>query len=164
MFTELATVYYEELEKLYGEVEYFSGDPFHEGGHTKGIDLPKAGKNIVEGMSSVYPEAKWVFQGWGGNPKPALIKEVPSDNVIILDLDCDNRPQWEYRKGWNDKPWIWSMITNFGGNVGMFGRLDVIASEPFRALNHGEYSKSLKGIGAMMEGIDNNSGYLRTLV
>jgi len=35
--------------------------------------------------------------------------------------------------------------------------MDVLANEPFRALKHQEYSKSLKGIGAMMEGIENNS-------
>ncbi|MBI9061099.1 MAG: alpha-N-acetylglucosaminidase C-terminal domain-containing protein [Marinilabiliaceae bacterium] len=48
------------------------------------------------------------------------------------------------------------MILNFGGNVGMFGRMDAVVEEPFKALNHAEYSKGLKGIGGIMEGIENN--------
>ncbi|TKG93883.1 alpha-N-acetylglucosaminidase [Puteibacter caeruleilacunae] len=157
LFMEISGIYYEELKKLYGEVEYFSGDPFHEGGHTQGINLPEAGKNIVYGMRSKFPKSTWVFQGWGGNPRADLIQDINPEDLIILDLDCDNRPQWENRKGWSGKPWIWSMITNFGGNVGLFGRMDVMATEPIRALQHKEYSKNLVGIGAMMEGIDNNS-------
>ena len=157
LFDKVATIYYEELKKLYGDISYFSGDPFHEGGETTGIDLPLAGKHIIYGMKSSFPTSTWVFQGWGGNPQKSLISEVESDAVLILDLDCDNRPQWEERKGWEGKPWVWSTITNFGGNTGLFGRLDVIATEPFRALNHPEYSKNLQGIGAMMEGIENNS-------
>lgn len=157
LFDKIAKIYYQELKKLYGDVSFFSGDPFHEGGHTKGIDLPLAGKRIIYGMKDSFPASTWVFQGWGGNPQKDLISAVKNEDILILDLDCDNRPQWEDRKGWEGKPWVWSMITNFGGNTGLFGRMDVLATEPFRALNHPEYSKNLKGIGAMMEGIENNS-------
>lgn len=157
LFNDISKIYYEELKKLYGDVEYFSGDPFHEGGSTNGIDLPVAGKNIIYGMRASFPKSVWVFQGWGGNPLNELIKDISDEDLLILDLDCDNRPQWEERKGWNKKPWIWSAINNFGGNTGMFGRMDVIATEPFRALKHAEYSSNLKGIGAMMEGTENNS-------
>ncbi len=155
LFNSIAKIYYEELYNIYGDVEYFSGDPFHEGGNIHGIDLPNAGKNIIYGMRESFPKSTWVFQGWQGNPNENLLQDINEKDVIILDLDCDNRPQWEHRNGWK-KPWIWNTITNFGGNVGMFGRMDVIAQEPFRALHHKEYSKNLKGIGAMMEGIENN--------
>lgn len=157
LFPQIAKIYYEELKKLYGEVSFFSGDPFHEGGKTDGINLSKAGINIVYGMKSSFSKSIWVFQGWEGNPKGELLKNIANEDVLILDLDCDNTPQWENRNGWDGKPWIWSMITNYGANEGLFGRIDVIANEPFRALNHSKYPSSLKGIGAMMEGIENNS-------
>lgn len=155
LFIAMANTYYEEVKKIYGDIKYFSGDPFHEGGNSHGIDLAEAGKNIVFGMKDSYPNAIWVFQGWSGNPHSKLIAEIPNDNLIILDLDCDNRPQWIERNGWEDKPWIWSMVSNFGGNVGMFGRLDVINEQPHIAQK--KYGSNLKGIGAMMEGINNNS-------
>ena len=156
LFDKIARIYYEEVRKLYGDVHYFSGDPFHEGGHPSGIDLPRAGKNIVQGMNDIFSNTSWVFQGWGGNPKPGLLDSVEDDDILILDLDCDNRPQWINRNGWG-KPWVWSIINNFGGNVGLFGRMDVIAKEPFRVLQNPQYAENLKGLGAMMEGIENNS-------
>lgn len=157
LFNTISKIYYEEMKKLYGDIQYFSGDPFHEGGITEAIDLPTAGKNIIDGVKAVYPKATWVFQGWGGNPQAPLLADIDPSNVLILDLDCDNRPQWEHRNGWDGKPWIWNTVTNFGGNVGMFGRMDVIAQEPFRALKQTEYAQGLKGIGAIPEGIENNS-------
>ena len=157
LFPHIAKIYYQELKKLYGEINYFSGDPFHEGGKTEGIDLPQAGKNIVYGMKSSFSKSTWVFQGWQGNPKQELLEDIPDKDVLILDLDCDNAPQWEERNGWNGKPWIWSTVINYGANEGLFGRMDVLANEPFRALRRSQYSANLEGIGAMMEGIENNS-------
>ncbi|QTD36380.1 alpha-N-acetylglucosaminidase [Polaribacter batillariae] len=156
LFNTIAKIYYEELKKEFGDAKYFSGDPFHEGGSKEGINLTEAGKNIVHGMRQSFPESTWVFQGWQGSPVEKLIKDIKETDLLILDLDCDNRPQWEDREGWKQKPWIWNAIINFGGNTGLFGRMEVLAEEPFRALNHKEYSKGLKGIGAMMEGIENN--------
>ena len=156
LFNTISKIYYEELEKAFGEVSYFSGDPFHEGGSTDGINLPEAGKNIIYGMRDHFPNSTWVFQGWQGNPNENLLRDIKSEDILILDLDGDNIPQWEYRNGWNQKPWIWNIINNYGGNTGLFGRMDVIAQEPFRALAYSEDSKNLKGIGAIMEGIENN--------
>ncbi len=156
LFDRIAQIYYEEQRKLFGEIHYFSGDPFHEGGNPAGIDLSQAGANIINGMDGIFSNSTWVFQGWSGNPKPGLLDSVNDRQVLILDLDCDNRPQWRKRNGWG-KPWIWSIINNFGGNVGLFGRMDVIANEPFKVLQHSQYAKNLKGFGSMMEGIENNS-------
>ncbi len=158
LFNKVADIYYEELKKLYGsDIAYFSGDPFHEGGSTKNINLPLSGKHIVYGMRKSFPKSTWVFQGWQGNPNQKLISEINEKDLLILDMDCDNLPQWKYRNGWNQKPWIWAVINNYGGNVGLFGRMDIIANEPFEALRHKEFSKGLKGVGAVMEGVENNS-------
>ena len=156
LFSTISKIYYEELEKTFGAITYFSGDPFHEGGSTQGINLPEAGKNIIYGMRESFPNSTWVFQGWQGNPNENLLRDIKNEDVLILDLDCDNYPQWEARNGWNQRPWIWNTINNYGGNKGLFGRMDVIAEEPFRALAYSEDSQNLKGVGAMMEGIENN--------
>lgn len=157
LFKNVSKIYYEELRKLYGEIEYFSGDPFHEGGITENINLSIAGNNIIYGMRSSFSKSIWVFQAWQDNPKDDLLKMINKEDILILDLDSDNNPNWEKRNGWNQKPWIWNTITNYGGNTGMFGRMDVITKEPFRALKHPDFSKNLKGIGAAMEGSENNS-------
>ncbi len=154
LFTKIAKIFYREQKKLYGVNEYFSGDPFHEGGNPHGIDLPTAGKNLISSIKEINPEAKWVFQAWGANPRSKMLTKIKNEDLLILDLDADNRPQWENKKAWGGKNWIWSTITNFGGNVGMFGRLDVINKEIVRASK--TYPHCLKGIGVMPEGIENN--------
>jgi alpha-N-acetylglucosaminidase len=74
------------------------------------------------------------------------------DRILVLDLDGLN---WETRKGFNHSPWVWSFINNFGENTGMFGNLKRLASEPPRALAS-PYGRMVKGIGGIMEGINNN--------
>lgn len=157
LFFKIAGIFYDEQKKLYGNINFFSGDPFHEGGNSKGIDLGDAGVNIIKAMKNASPNGMWVFQGWQHNPPKELIRKIAKDDLLILDLDCDNLPYWEKRNGWSGFPWIWNTVSNYGENAGMFGRLDVIANEPFRALNHPEYSKNMVGVGTMMEGIENNS-------
>ncbi len=65
LFHRMAKVYYEEVKKLYGkDIHFFGGDPFHEGGSTKGVDLTKAGNLIQTEMQQAFPNSTWVLQGW----------------------------------------------------------------------------------------------------
>lgn len=155
LFDKIASIFYEEQNKLFGTFEYFSGDPFHEGGSTKAIDITNAGENIMAAMKEYSPNAKWVLQAWSGNPKFSMLESVSDEDVLILDLDANNYPQWEKRNGWGNKPFVWSIISNFGGNVGMFGRLDAIAEESMNAINSSQLD-NLKGLGVIPEGIENN--------
>ncbi len=155
LFAKMADTYYREQKKLYGDCRFFSADPFHEGELPRGIDIPACGKEIMAAMHRCSPGSVWVLQGWQGNPRDELLSGLVPDDTLILDLDSDNRPQWKYRSGWNHRPWVWCIIQNFGGNVGMFGRMDIVASEPVQALLH-ENPGRVMGIGAAPEGIESN--------
>lgn len=52
-FGEIATIYYEEMDKLYGKANYYSMDPFHEGGNLEGVDLSMAGQAIMDQMKKI---------------------------------------------------------------------------------------------------------------
>jgi alpha-N-acetylglucosaminidase len=152
LFAHLATIYYEEIKKLYGPVCFYGGDLFHEGGVTAGLDLASLGHGVEQSMLQANPGAVWVLQGWQGNPKQELLNGLSRSHVLILNMESDD---WEKRKGFGGLPWVWGLINNFGENTGMFGDLPRIASEPIRASN-GPYGSSMVGLGALMEGIDNN--------
>ena len=64
-FEEISSLYYKELEKLYGKANFYSMDPFHEGGNTAGVDLDAAGKAVMKAMKKANPKAVWVAQGPG---------------------------------------------------------------------------------------------------
>lgn len=161
-FAEIASIYYKEQQRLYGKADFYSMDPFHEGGNAGGVDLRKAGEAIMGAMKAVNPNAVWVVQAWGACPYPAMIKHLNNGDMLVLDLYSENRPQWGdpestwYRKeGFNGHDWAFCMLLNFGGNVGMFGKLQHVVDEYYKA-RCSSFNSTMKGIGLTMEGIENN--------
>ena len=150
-FSRVAEVYYDELRRLYGPVDYFSMDPFHEGGDISRVDLGQAGNAIMAAMKRANPQAVWVIQCWGGNPRPQMIDSLPKGDLVVLDLHAEAHPQWRTR-GFSGHDWLYCMLHNFGGNIGLYGRMPSIA-EGFAAARE---DGSLRGIGLTMEGIETN--------
>ena len=151
-FGEFATLYYEEMERLYGKADYYSADPFHEAwGLPENFDIGKAGQGVLDYIKRHgNPGAKWVIQGWGQNPRREMLQALPKDDVLILDLFAENQPQYDYG-GYN---WCYCMLLNFGGNVGLHGRLEALVNNFYYGREH--YAETMKGIGLTMEGIENN--------
>ncbi len=161
-FERIAGLYYAEMRKLYGKARFFSVDPFHEGGNTKGIDLAATGQAIMQAMKKSNSEAVWVIQAWQANPRPAMIDGLKAGDLLVLDLSSENRPMWGdpespwFRKeGYKQHEWLYCMLLNYGGNVGMYGRMDRIIESFYSARTHPN-GRTLKGVGMTMEGIENN--------
>ena len=161
-FESFAAMYYEELEKLYGKANYYSMDPFHEGGNTEGVDLAKTGASIMAAMKKANPKAVWVIQAWQANPREEMISSLNQGDMLVLDLYSERLPQWGdpdskwYReKGFGKHDWLYCMLLNFGANVGLHGRMDLLVNGYYDACAHAN-GKTLRGVGATPEGIENN--------
>lgn len=155
LFEKIGDLYYTELKKLYGnKINYFGGDPFHEGGKTKGIDIAVAGKNIQQLMLKHYPQSTWMLMGWGDNPKTNLLEALDKRYTIVQDLFGEARQVWDDRASFDGTPIIWSIVSNFGGTEGMYGKLDRIINESRRAAH--KYPQFFRGVGATPEGITDN--------
>lgn len=161
-FERIAALYYQEMTRLYGKASYYSMDPFHEGGNTSGVDLEAAGKAIWKAMKRANPRAAWVVQAWGANPRPQMIRNLPAGDMVVLDLFSESRPQWGdpasswYRKeGFGQHDWLFCMLLNYGGNVGLHGKMAHLIEEFYKAKDS-SFGKTLKGVGMTMEGIENN--------
>ena len=156
-FNEIASLYYKELEKLFGKANYYSMDPFHELEDAGSVDFDAAGKAVLKAMKDVNPKATWVIQGWTENPRPEMIKNLNNGDILILDLFSECRPMWgipsiwKREKGYEQHDWLFCMIENFGGNVGLHGRMD-----NFYLTKNNPLAAHLKGIGLTMEGSENN--------
>ena len=160
LFDKLAAIYYEEQKNLFGEAQFFVGDPFHEGGTSEGINVKLAAQKIIQAMRKVNPQAVWVLQGWQHNPVKELMEGVKPGETIILDLMACERPQWGGVKTsmfhkpeghWNHQ-WIWCALPNFGGKTGLHGKMSSYASGPVFAKHH-PMGKNISGIGTAPEGI-----------
>lgn len=161
-FQKIAQLYYDEMTRLYGKANYYAIDPFHEGGSTKGVDLDLAGKSIMSAMKRINPDAVWVAQAWQKNPRPAMINSMKQGDLLVLDLFSESRPMWGmdwsswYRpEGYGKHDWIFCMLLNFGARTGMHGKITSIIDYYFDACAHPN-GKTLKGVGATMEAIENN--------
>lgn len=153
-FDRIARIYYDEARKMYGDVKYFSMDPFHEGGNTEGVDMRRAGRKIFDAMKRSNPEAGWVIQSWQENPRREMIDSLPEGQLVILDLQSENVAGWLERPGgYLGHDWLFCMLHNFGGNVGLYGKMQALVDNFYdRAVGE----KRLRGVGLTMEGIENN--------
>lgn len=161
-FQELADLYYQEMTRLYGKADFYSMDPFHEGGNTAGVDLDAAGQAIWKAMKKANPKAVWVAQAWQANPRRKMIENLPAGDLLVLDLFSESRPQWGdpesswYRKeGFGQHDWLYCMLLNYGGNVGLHGKMKHVIDEFYKA-KASPFGKTMKGVGMTMEGSENN--------
>ena len=172
-FSEIATLYYNELTKLFGKADYYSMDPFHESNDDPNIDYAKAGEAMMQAMKRVNPKAVWVIQGWTENPRPAMVDGMKTGDLLVLDLFSECRPMftgdllvldlfsecrpmfgipsiWKRDEGYKQHPWLFCLLENFGANVGLHGRMDQLLD------NFYSDKRNCKGIGFTMEGSENN--------
>lgn len=161
-FNEIADLYYKEMSRLYGKADFYSMDPFHEGGNVAGVDLNAAGQAIWGAMKKANPKAVWVAQAWQANPRQKMIENLPAGDLIVLDLFAESRPQWGdpestwYRKeGFGKHDWFYCMLLNYGGNVGLHGKMKHVIDEFYKAKTS-SFGKTMKGVGMTMEGSENN--------
>ena len=161
-FNEIADLYYKEMSRLYGKADFYSMDPFHEGGNVAGVDLNAAGQAIWGAMKKANPKAVWVAQAWQANPRQKMIENLPAGDLIVLDLFAESRPQWGdpestwYRKeGFGKHDWLYCMLLNYGGNVGLHGKMKHVIDEFYKAKTS-SFGKTMKGVGTTMEGSENN--------
>jgi alpha-N-acetylglucosaminidase len=161
-FDKFAGMYYEEMEKLYGKAKHYAIDPFHEGGSINGIDLDAAGQTIMAAMKRANPEAVWVAQAWHANPRQAMIENLNAHDLLVLDLYSEKTPQWgdpnsawRRSEGFGQHDWLYCMLLNFGGRVGLHGRMDRVINGFYDATGHPN-GRTLSGVGSTPEGIENN--------
>lgn len=186
-FAEIADLYYKELTRLYGKSDYYSMDPFHESGNDAAVDYGKAGEALMSAMKRANPHAIWVVQGWNENPRPQMIANLKVGDLLVLDLFSESRQNFEdFCTGENTSgpgkkdfstskkegiygkhQWLFCLLENFGGNVGLHGRMDQLLNNFYLATVKKDTPKqensslltlhsSLKGWGFTMEGSENN--------
>ncbi len=99
--------------------------------------------------------ATWVLQSWQANPRQAMIDALDKNKLLVLDLWCEAQENWRERSNFNGTPWLYCTIHNFGGNVGLGGRLAWVSDGPAAAVNDPHRGR-LSGIGALLEGSGTN--------
>lgn len=167
-YQRYAKLFYESQKEVYGDAKYFATDPFHEGGNTGGMSPRVIAKEVVETMMKYNGnDAVWIIQSWQGNPTSELLAglEGHKENALVLDLYAEKSPHYnkkgdEHRKdiyGYNlefdNTPWAFCMLNNFGGRLGLHGHLDNLANNVPQVFNTQQH---IAGIGITPEASVNN--------
>jgi alpha-N-acetylglucosaminidase len=178
LFQKIETAYIKEWEAEFGKCEYYLIDCFNEmelpnkkSKDHNNSDISSYGRNVFQALNAADPNAIWVMQGWMFGYQrniwtPTVLKsflsKIPNNKILLLDLASDynkfiwrNCHNWEYYKGFYNKPWIYSTIPNMGGRNALNGILEYYANGKSEAMRS-QYRGNLIGFGTAPEGIENN--------
>ena len=148
-YAEIAADYYECLHAVMGESQYYSMDPFHEGG---GAGTMADYEAMYAAMEAAKPGSQWVIQQWQWSATQAYsLTAVPEGRLIVLDLFSDGSPAFDKYTGYDPQDAVFCAIPNFGGRSGLMGRLQNLTDNYFKF--KAQYT-SIKGIGAAPEAIE----------
>ena len=169
LFDEIGKKFIGEYRKEYGQYHYYLSDSFNEMEvpvtETGRYDeLAAYGKAVYKSIVAGDPNGVWVMQGWlfynsskfwDKASVQALLRDVPNDRMIIIDLADEFWHGWKVHDGFYGKLWIYSVIHNFGGNNPLNGALKFFGEDPAQALNAPNRG-ALVGLGLSPEGVENN--------
>uniref|UniRef100_A0A1B6CZE1 Alpha-N-acetylglucosaminidase n=3 Tax=Clastoptera arizonana TaxID=38151 RepID=A0A1B6CZE1_9HEMI len=124
--------------------------------------IAQIGKSVFASMVQVDPDAVWMLQGWmfgnsdfwDMNRTRALLTSVDIGRIIVLDLMAELNPQYKRYDSFFGQPFIWCMLHNFGGTLGMHGTAKRVNENVFLARNM--ENSTLVGTGIAPEGINQN--------
>lgn len=136
LFERIGSLFLTEVINTYGQSNhlYFS-DPFNEvdPSHWEVNYLKNVSRRIHDTMRSVDEHAVWLLQGWmfvnsASSWKDeyieAFLTAVPKGRILVLDLQADKMPRYSRTASFYGQPFVWCMLHNFGGTLGMHGSFD----------------------------------------
>ncbi len=147
--------------ETYGLFSFFSVDTFNEmtpPSESKQY-LADYAKQVSGWVSASNSKAIWVMQGWmflesywTKDRIKSLLSNIPIGKVLMLDLASTTNPQYERTDSYFGQPFVFCMLHNYGGTMGLYGKAGTINTLAFDARN----SSSMVGTGMTPEGIHNS--------
>uniref|UniRef100_A0A8D8ZZE1 Alpha-N-acetylglucosaminidase n=3 Tax=Cacopsylla melanoneura TaxID=428564 RepID=A0A8D8ZZE1_9HEMI len=134
LFSKVGTKFLQEVIAQFGTNHMYSADTFNENipQHGDVEYLANVSRSIYQAMSDVDSNAIWVLQGWmfvnqvlywTQDKVKAFLTAVPQGKLLVLDLAAEQIPSHDRLHSFYGQPYIWCMLHNFGGTLGMHGSL-----------------------------------------
>ncbi len=168
-FKEIGKKFIEEYRKTYGTSHFYLADPFDEmtvpvSKENRYNELADFGSAIFNSINAGDSHGVWLMQGWpfkndtifwNQQSVKSLMRDVPDDRMIIIDLANESFHGWKKLYGFFGKEWIYSIIHNYGGHNQIFGNLPYSSKDPVAMLSDSTHG-NLIGFGISPEGIEHN--------
>ena len=164
LYQLVGNVYMKTLLESFPTNHIYAVDMFNENTPVNSslLYLQSSGKNTISVIQSADPSGVWLLQGWtfgydsfwSNERVKSYLEDVSSSHVIILDMFAEVNPTWNRTESFYGKPFIWTMVNNFGGNTLINGNVLSTLHGYDNALKN---SQSVIGFGFMPEGIYENT-------
>lgn len=165
-YAPLQRSFIHKQQAAYGNVTHiYTLDQYNENNPYSGDlnYLQNVTRQTWKSMKSADPDAIWMMQGWlfyslsdfwTEERIKAYLSGVENDqDMLIIDLFSESMPQWQRTHSYFGKPWIWCMLHDFGGNMGLYGQIENVTQDATAARLQ---SPSMVGYGLSMEGQEGN--------
>lgn len=165
LFKKVGKMFLREITVGSGTDNVYTADPFNE------IKIQtwstwlvqETAKSIFSTMTEVDDKAVWLVQNWMFVHNPLLwplnrvqtfLTSVPNGRMLVLDLQSEQWPQYDVYQMYYGQPFIWCMLHNFGGTLGMFGSMQTINKDVYEVRHR--INSTMIGTGLTPEGINQN--------
>jgi alpha-N-acetylglucosaminidase len=173
VFIEIGTKFTEKLVEVFGTDHFYSCDTFNEVDPSQADEayLKASSAAVHRSIAAVDPNGVWVLQAWlfhfqfwtiDRRRVKWYLSGVANDAMIILDLNSEEGALAAQFSNYHGKPWVWNLLHNYGGVRGMYGKLDVVAKQPFDWIKTSAATRNrtkqigMVGIGFTPEAIEQN--------
>ncbi|RDS83139.1 alpha-N-acetylglucosaminidase [Dyella monticola] len=153
MFAKLAAAFYRHQRELFGDSSIYDMEVFQEGGEAGNVPVPQAARDVQQALLAAHPGARWMMLAWQGNPRQDLLAGVDRHHVLIIDIDHDRVPRDNRQKDFQDAPFLFGGIWEFGGRTTLGANLRNITQ---RLQRLGRINDNMSGTAVFTEGMDTN--------
>ena len=166
LYKQLQKRFIELQKEVYGDISHiYALDQFNENTPLRGDleYLKSVSSETVASLKQADAEAIWLLQGWlffdlqsfwtTDRVEAYLSGSAQENDILVLDLYSEGAEQWQRTDSYFQKPWIWCLLHDYGGNQGLEGNLNNITTRPLAAL---AANTTMLGMGLTMEGQEGN--------
>jgi len=153
MFAKLAASFYRHQRELFGDSSIYDMEVFQEGGDSGDVPVPEAARDVQNALLTAHPGARWMMLAWQGNPRQDLLAGVDRKDLLIIDIDHDRIPRDNRQKDFQDAPFLFGGIWEFGGRTTLGANTRNITE---RLQRLGRNNDNMVGTALFTEGMDTN--------
>ena len=153
MFAKLAAAFYRHQHMLFGDSSIYDMEVFQEGGNAGDVPVPEAARDVQQALLAAHPGARWMMLAWQGNPRQDLLNGVDRQHLLIIDIDHDRVPRDNRDKDFQNAPFLFGGIWEFGGRTTLGADTRNITE---RLQRLGRTNANMAGTAVFTEGMDTN--------
>lgn len=153
MFAKLAAAFYRHQRELFGDSSVYDMEVFQEGGDAGDVPVPEAARDVQNALLAAHPGARWMMLAWQGNPRQDLLAGVDRKHLLIVDIDHDRVPRDHRQQDFQDAPFLFGGIWEFGGRTTLGANTRNITERLQRLARTND---NMAGTAVFTEGMDTN--------